>query len=93
MKNYKPLKEKYNLTKEQYNKMRDTINSCETPTQCDSARRMLKNLSNWWVSEKALIKPFSFKEISEPATRINELEKLLIRKLNQILFPQFNHLK
>jgi hypothetical protein len=74
----------YDLMKIQYNKVRDTINSVKTLDQWKSAKTMLTNLSNWWVSDRPLIKPFTFKTINEPVERIGELEQLLLKKKEEL---------
>ena len=84
MKTSNSFEKRYILFKTQYNKARDVINSVETFDQWNSAKRMLNNLSNWWVSERPLVKPFSYKKSSEPVSRIAELERLLTKKLNDL---------
>lgn len=81
---FENFEKKYNLFKQQYQKVRDTINSCETIEQWNSAKRMLKNLSNWWVSDRPMVKPFSYKDVNEPVDRIGELERLLFKKKEEL---------
>lgn len=82
--------EQFNESKEhdiiitQYNKVRDVINSCETIEQTESARKMLRNLANWWVSDRPLVKPFEFNDNNEPIDRIGELEDLLNNKVIEL---------
>ena len=45
---------------------------------------MLKNLSNWWVSDRPMVKPFSYKDVNEPVDRIGELERLLFKKKEEL---------
>jgi hypothetical protein len=82
--------EQFNESKEhdiiitQYNKVRDVINSCETIEQTESARKMLRNLANWWLSDRPLVKPFEFNDNNEPIDRIGELEDLLNNKVIEL---------
>jgi len=82
--------EQFNESKEhdiiitQYNKVRDVINSCETIEQTESARKMLRNLANWWLSDRPLVKPFKFNDNNEPIDRIGELEDLLNNKVIEL---------
>lgn len=68
----------------QYNKCLATIYSCKTISHCDVTKRMIQNLSRWWVSEEPLIKPFSFKYIAEPLERVLILEIELNKKRDTI---------
>ena len=82
---FENFEKKYNLFKQQYNKVRDVINSVKTIEQWESAKRMLKNLSKWWVSDGPVVKkPFDYKYINEPLDRIGELERLLFKKKDEI---------
>lgn len=82
---FENFEKKYDIFKQQYNKVRNVINSVETIEQWGSAKRMLKNLSNWWVSDRPMVKPFSYKDVNEPVDRIAELERLLLKKKDEIV--------
>ena len=71
---------RYDIFLTQYRKVRDTIVSVNTIGQLKSAKRMLSNLSNWWVSDVPMHKPFYYKSIDEPIIRLGELESLVKQK-------------
>jgi len=72
---------------EQYNKVRDTINSVQDKKHLPAAQALLMNLVDSWstkVKGMGTVSSIKFQEVSDVSTRVKELQAMLDTKKKQL---------